>query len=442
MALGDPFSTTYEGAFKAGSSLGEGIQSATKDISSGMQTHRMLQQLGLVKTQEPSVEDYESAAKDFAKKSGHDLTFNMDKSVTDDQKKDFLSKAFESYGIPKPQPKTVIDYSGLKNLPPGMKIPLPGGGQYDAPQRQLSVVDQVKQMQDAQKLLETSGISGKDVSVSPKGVSIKSPSGAVKDVEGTAKTIVEGIKQGNLPPTLTGMSRTAGLSAAIETEAQKQGFNLKQAQVDYSTIQQKAKTAGGAPAMRMETAVGTLDQGLNELDRLNQEYKRTDVLPSIQNRIKILTDKEGVPKFNIEDKDLKGLSDSDQEKAIKYISQLNFTKDTMALTFSGGFAPQEWAYKMATESMSPYYGTKGTSAATSQARKEIQFRINSANQFFGSKQVADIGQPKADSMLSATGLQKPSQPASNTSKYKEGQIAVNPKTHEKLKFAGGQWQKM
>ncbi len=44
MGLSDPFSTTYEGAFKAGTSLGTGVESAAGDVAKNMELDKQRRQ--------------------------------------------------------------------------------------------------------------------------------------------------------------------------------------------------------------------------------------------------------------------------------------------------------------------------------------------------------------------------------------------------------------
>lgn len=429
MALSDPFSTVYQGQMAAQPNLGQGVSGIADTVGANLEkqkqmkmAHDILKQTGQLTEENtpPSVDELKSTLQSAGKQLGANVQFNIPEGTSEDDQRKQLAGLYKSYGIPMPQGNNKVTY----HLQPGTSwTPGTGALSMKGEQKQFTPLEQVQQMQQAQQLLQTSGISGKDVSTSPKGVSIKSPSGAVKDIGGTAKTILQGIQEGKLPPTLSGMSRTAGLSAAIEVEAQKQGFDLKQAQLDYKTMEQKSRTAGGAPVMRMSTAVGTLDQSLNELDRLNEEYKRTDMLPAIANRIKINTDKQGVASFGLDS--TKGLDGTQQQQAMKYLYQLNNTLDMQALVYSGGFAPQEWAYKMAAGSMSPYYGTEATKAVTGQARKDIQMRVNAANQFFGSKQIQDIHQQgQSGQMLQATGLAPQQGQQQSQSQFTPDQIAA------------------
>ncbi len=113
MSLSDPFSTTYEGAYKSGLSLGEGINTAAKGF--GMKsaqdnklkkTSDMLKQFGILKQEEPSYEDYKNTANDFMKKSGQNIQIETE-GKSDEEKKIALRNIFKAAGIPEPKSNRV-----------------------------------------------------------------------------------------------------------------------------------------------------------------------------------------------------------------------------------------------------------------------------------------------------------------------------------------------
>lgn len=188
MALSDPFSTTYEGAFKAGTSLGSGIQSATKDIMDSVELNKkrkqafdMLKQFGMVNTttEEPSLDQLTQTAKDFAKQQGHDLQINTGDNP--EQAKQNLMGIYKALNIPLPQGKTTTTL----NLTPGTKYdPMKGEVSFDALQHQKTLPEQIAEYESANKMLETAGLNGK-VSVGSKNTTI-SPATGVSDNLGAA----------------------------------------------------------------------------------------------------------------------------------------------------------------------------------------------------------------------------------------------------------------
>lgn len=125
MAIGDPFDTTYAGAYKSGSSLGEGLDSAAGDIADKMkldnqrkQALGLLKQFGMIntKTEDPSLDDLAQGAKDFVAKTqgpGHELNINYGDNP--DQAKQNIMSIYKALNIPMPQGKTKTTL----NLTPG-----------------------------------------------------------------------------------------------------------------------------------------------------------------------------------------------------------------------------------------------------------------------------------------------------------------------------------
>lgn len=138
----DPFSTTYEGAFKAGTSLGTGIQSASKDITAGLvekkkrdEAFKLLKQFGMIdtKTEEPSLEELTKGAQEYAKSQGSELAINTGDNP--EQAKQNIMGIYKALGIPVPKGKTKTTL----NLAPGTKYdPMKGDVEFSNPKSLLS----------------------------------------------------------------------------------------------------------------------------------------------------------------------------------------------------------------------------------------------------------------------------------------------------------------
>lgn len=135
MGLSDPFSTTYEGSFKAGQSLGQGLESAASSVATAMQTkqkqaqaQKMLQtigfgkQTGAIKTEEIPLDadEYNKQAEDMLSKAGPSV-FNSNTVLTGSkdptERMNQYQQLFKAAGIPGPKPKTVttVDAEKMNN---------------------------------------------------------------------------------------------------------------------------------------------------------------------------------------------------------------------------------------------------------------------------------------------------------------------------------------
>lgn len=119
MGLGDPFSTTYEGARQGFGTFGAALAQAGADYGQRKQLankkseqERLLVASGLMKEEEtpPTIDEYMKVAKTEGKKHGYqDIKFAD--GATDEEKIDTMNTLFEHFGLQKPQGKKhlVID---------------------------------------------------------------------------------------------------------------------------------------------------------------------------------------------------------------------------------------------------------------------------------------------------------------------------------------------
>lgn len=188
MGLSDPFDTTYAGAFKAGSSLGAGIDSAAGSVADSMKLQNqrkqalgMLKQFGMVqtKTEDPTLDQLAQGAKDFAKSQGHELNINYGDNP--DQAKENIMGIYKALNIPMPQGKTMTTL----NLTPGTQYdPVKGEVSFTGQKKEKTLPEQIAEYGAAQKMMEVSGLNGQ-TSIGPKGLSIK-PTAGVSDNLGAA----------------------------------------------------------------------------------------------------------------------------------------------------------------------------------------------------------------------------------------------------------------
>lgn len=156
MGLSDPFESTYAGAYKAGSSLGEGIKSAAGDYADVMKYNNQkktqekdlnnrrsdafntLKAAGMIteKTIPPTDDELKKGLEDGAKQAGITQVNWMESDDPKESRKS-LENAYKTFGLPMPQGKKVIDY----NLSPGTKYnPMKGEVEFDSPKSMLSQI--------------------------------------------------------------------------------------------------------------------------------------------------------------------------------------------------------------------------------------------------------------------------------------------------------------
>ena len=178
--------------------------------------------------------------------------------------------------------------------------------------------------------------------------------------------------------------------------ASDQGINLDDIRTKFTTINRLASTAGAPQIVRFNSAMGSLNRSLNVLDKLSDDYQRTDFLPSIQNKIKIAIDtqtgpngdKVEHPKYTVNPKDFP--NDTTYQKALAYVTQLNFAKDQLAFVYSGGYSPESGFYNMAQDTIGKYLGNVGERTVSKQVRIEMAIRKKSQDDALQGK-VTDSG---------------------------------------------------
>ena len=134
----------------------------------------------------------------------------------------------------------------------------------------------------------------------------------------------------------------------------------------------------------------------DKIDKLSDDYQRTDFLPSIQNKIKIAIDtqtgpngdKVEHPKYAVNPKDFP--NDTTYQKALAYVTQLNFAKDQLAFVYSGGYSPESGFYNMAQDTIGKYLGNVGERTVSKQVRIEMAIRKKSQDDALQGK-VTDSG---------------------------------------------------
>lgn len=158
MSISDPFSTTYAGAYKSGSALGEGIGTLAQEGASVLkqkQAYNTLKAAGMIKENvtPPSDDELKKGLEEAAKKNGiHQLSFMESDDPAENRKG--LENAYKSLGIPLPTGKRSIEY----NLAPGTEYKVNDNLVMKGKEKQQGIVEQMTEFAAAQKMLEKVGL--------------------------------------------------------------------------------------------------------------------------------------------------------------------------------------------------------------------------------------------------------------------------------------------
>lgn len=178
------------------------------------------------------------------------------------------------------------------------------------------------------------------------------------------KDIAEGIKRGDLPPTLKGLYRNA---AAVEAELGRQGFPLRQAEQDWTATQKYLGTLNGAQQTRLRQAISFTNETLPQIQEAYNAWKATG-LPSgfkIYNKA-ALNAAANLP----------GAAGSKAKNLQALIA--DFTSE-LGTVYKGGNSSTDESLKLAAQNLSADWNDQTFNDAMNRIGKSMRIRQNSMN---------------------------------------------------------------
>lgn len=187
-----------------------------------------------------------------------------------------------------------------------------------------------------------------------------------KDSEGksSATEIVDAMKRGEQPPTLTGLYK---MGAAVRTEAAKQGFNLAKAQQEWAAAQKQIQSLNGPQMTRYAGLATSVVNTIDEVKSLSEEMANSGI--PLLNRAKLQSYIQ-----------LQGNSEKGQ-LAARYMAGINTLKEEFANLAQGGYAPTESAWGLANQQINGDYGVKQLSASLDEVQRLIRYRLQGIPNF-------------------------------------------------------------
>jgi hypothetical protein len=174
-----------------------------------------------------------------------------------------------------------------------------------------------------------------------------------------AKAIAAAIVSGDQPPTLQGLYRYA---APVRAELSRQGYNLGNAQLDWSAAQQHFKTLNGAQQTRLRQAVDTATHSLDVIDTLAGQWHggRFPIL----NRANLALAKNGAYGADV------------ASTARQLDAQIADVTAELANAYMGGNSPTDHALQLAAKNLSSDWSEKTLKDMTALARTNLTIRQN------------------------------------------------------------------
>ena len=147
-------------------------------------------------------------------------------------------------------------------------------------------------------------------------------------------------------------------SGPVKAALAKKGFDLTKATRDWQSVTKTINGLNSTQQVRMRQALDSVEKSLPELERLNDEFKRSGL--KVINWATVKAALNGVgPQRDI---------------ATKWVGQLNLAKDELAQGFMGGGVPTDRAFKLAEDILAPFYGKTQSDAAFEQLRYNLKIR--------------------------------------------------------------------
>lgn len=254
----------------------------------------------------------------------------------------------------------------------------------------------------------------------PKGSRMVTEKAPVEEISAIGDAVING----DQPPDLRGLY---GKSGAVRAYLQSKGFNLTKANRDWMATNKYVTSLNAPQQVRLNQTIDSVSQGIPALRDLSGELQRTDFNPS--NYVIVKGQQNGI---QLDPRKMNSLNPDQRQVAVKYVTQINLLRDEGAQVFSGGYAPQESAFKLIDEILNPYYSNPSTNAALDQLEYNLKIRKNAITNGRPMSIGGEVNVPGT--------AQNPEVVSRSTSKTVLK--ATNPQTNQKIQsFDGGQtWQ--
>jgi hypothetical protein len=175
------------------------------------------------------------------------------------------------------------------------------------------------------------------------------------------KATVEGVAKGTVPPDPTKIASRRDLTN-ITGELAKKGLDLKQLSLDYQAEQSFIKSINSTQQVRLRQLIPSVLSGIDDLDSLNDQFKRTGV--------------KAFNKATVEYFANGGGTKEQQEIAQKFVSQMTVLADEMGSIFMGGNTPTDRSLNMAQQLFKGDFNDTALKASNEQVKRNLGYRQN------------------------------------------------------------------
>lgn len=170
--------------------------------------------------------------------------------------------------------------------------------------------------------------------------------------------LTDGVESGKLPPTLKGLY---GAAAPVQAQLSSRGFNLSQAQNEWTESQKQIQSLNGP---QMTRYVGLAKSVVSTIDEVKDLSRQMEL--------------SGIPLLNKLELERYMQTQGNSEKgqlAARYIGAVTTLKEEFANLAQGGYAPTQAAFALADKQINENYGVKQMEASLTEVQRLINYRL-------------------------------------------------------------------
>lgn len=178
------------------------------------------------------------------------------------------------------------------------------------------------------------------------------------DGDDNVKLVAQAIQNGDQPPVLTGLYRNG---MAVKAQLEKNGFNVANAQVEWTRAQKQIAALNGPQMTRF---VGLASSVTNTIDEVNDLSSKMAL--------------GGIPALNRAELAAYVQADGNSENgqlATRYLTAVNTLKEEFANLAQGGYAPTESAWGLANQQINGNFGVKQLGASLNEVQRLVKYRV-------------------------------------------------------------------
>lgn len=176
----------------------------------------------------------------------------------------------------------------------------------------------------------------------------------------TIGDVVEGLRDGTIPPSMLSKRNTKGEYTKILSEAHKQGIDMSKLERDYQAAKKFAGSMNSQQMIRYKGLANSVVNTIDEVATLADQLKQSGITPL--NRVSLEA------KMRLAGNTPQG------QLATRYMAAVNTLKEEFANLAQGGYAPTEAVWSLANRQINENFGVDQMHASLTELRRLINYR--------------------------------------------------------------------